>query len=211
MTEAINSALQSAGSSPTTKSATNLANLGSIGYGLYNNYQNQAYQNQLRSYAQDPSKMNAYASKFTKPLTAGLNSAVGNNTQAYLAQRGLSESPQIAAQVQSQAIAPYVQENQKTGYSDALQALNLGGGAANTGAQAANGVSSLAKAFSALGSSNDGNATLKRILQLANSGATPQTTDTPGQALPTEATQTWQPDYTAEMYTPGGAGGGGED
>lgn len=211
MTESINTALQSIGNSPTTKSATNLANLGSIGYGLYNNYQNQAYQNQLRSYAQDPAKMNAYASKFTKPLTAGLNSAVGNNTQAYLAQRGLSESPQIAAQVQSQAIAPYVQENQKTGYSDALQALNLGGGASNTGAQAANGVSSLAKAFSALGDSNDGNAALKRILQLANSGATPQTTDTPGQELPTEAIQNFQPDYTAGMYTPGGAGGGSED
>jgi hypothetical protein len=211
MTESINSALQSVGNSSATKSATNLANLGSIGYGLYNNYQNQAYQNQLRSYAQDPSKMNAYASKFTKPLTAGLNSAVGNNTQAYLAQRGLSESPQIAAQVQSQAIAPYVQENQKTGYSDALQALNLGGGAANTGAQAANGVSSLAKAFSSLGGANNGSAALKQLLQLVNSGSTPQTTDTPGQALPTEQTQTWQPDYTAEMYTPGGAGGGSED
>jgi hypothetical protein len=151
MSESITSALASIGNSSATKGAMDIAQLGSTGYNLYNNYQNQQYQNNLRSYAQDPTKMNEYASKFTKPLDAGLQTSVANNTQAYLAQRGLSESPQISQQVQAQAIAPYVQENQKTGYSDALQALGLGGGA-NTGGQTATAaVSGLAKTLSSLG------------------------------------------------------------
>ena len=100
-------------------------------------YENQQYQNQLRSYAQDPAKMNAYAAQFTQPLNAGLTSAVANNTQGYLASRGLSDSPAISQQVEAQAIAPYVQQNQQAGYNDALQALQVGGGAVNPNNQSA--------------------------------------------------------------------------
>jgi hypothetical protein len=125
--------------------------LGSSGYNLYNQYQNQQYQNNLRSYAQDPAKMNAYAAQFTQPLNAGLTADVGNQSQSYLAQRGLSDSPQISQEVESQALAPYVQQNQQAGYQDALAALGLGGGAINPGAQQQNSQAQLAKTLSGLG------------------------------------------------------------
>jgi hypothetical protein len=135
---------------PELKAGTEVASLGSTAYNLYNQYQNQQYQNLLRSYAQNPAKLNAYAAQFTQPLTAGLTSAVANQTQGYLASRGLSDSPQIAQQVEAQAIAPAIQQNQQQGYNDALQALNLGGGAVPPALQQANGLSALAKAFASL-------------------------------------------------------------
>ena len=105
---------------------------------------------------QNPAKVNALAQQYTQPLTAGLTAAVNNQTQAQLAQAGLSESPEIAQTVEAQAIAPYIQQNQQQGYQDALQALQLGGGAIPPGQQQQNGASALAKAFSQLGGSGLG-------------------------------------------------------
>jgi hypothetical protein len=51
----------------------------------------------------------------------------------------------------AQSIAPYIQQNQQDGYQDALQALQLGGGAVNPNLQSANTISALTKAFSQLG------------------------------------------------------------
>jgi hypothetical protein len=130
---------------PLIQQISPVLSLGSTGYNLYNQYQNQQYQNNLRSFAQDPAKMNAYAAKFTQPLNAGLQTGVANEAQAYLAQRGLSESPQISEQVESQAIAPYIQQNQQQGYQDALQALGLGGGAIPPGQQQQTAQSQLAQ------------------------------------------------------------------
>jgi len=139
---------------PLLQTATSVAGLGSTAYNLYNQYQNQQYQDLLRSYAQNPAKLNAYAQQFTQPLNAGLTAAVNNQTQAQLAQSGLSESPQIAQQVEAQAIAPYIQQNQQAGYADALRALQLGGGAIPPALQQQNGLAALTKAFSQLGSLN---------------------------------------------------------
>ena len=125
--------------------------IGGTGYNLYNQFENQQYQNKLRSYAMDPAKMNAYAQQFTQPLNAGLTAGVANQAQGYLAQRGLSESPQISEQVEAQAIAPYIQQNQQQGYQDALQALGLGGGAINPATQKQNDQSDLAKMFAGFG------------------------------------------------------------
>jgi hypothetical protein len=135
---------------PELQTGLGVAGIGSTAYNMYNQYQNQQYQNLLRSYAQDPTKMNAYAANFTQPLNAGLTSAVANNTQGYLASRGLSDSPAISQQVEAQAIAPYVQQNQQAGYQDALLALQVGGGAVNPNNQSASSIAQLAKAFSAL-------------------------------------------------------------
>ena len=154
--DAITSALSSLNSSGALKGATEVAGLGSTAYNLYNQYENQQYQDLLRSYAQDPSKMNAYAAKFTQPLNAGLTTGVANQAQAYLASRGLSDSPQISEQVEAQAIAPYIQQNQQQGYQDALQALNLGGGAVNPNSQSANTISALAKMFAGGGTGTGG-------------------------------------------------------
>jgi hypothetical protein len=204
---------------PILTPALTAAQVGSTGYNLYNQYQNQQYQNTLRSDAQNPAKVTALAQGYTQPLNAGLTAAVNNQTQAQLAQAGLSESPQISQQVESQAIAPYIQQNQQQGYNDAIQALGLGGGAIPPGQQQQNGISSLAKAFSQLpGQQNlSGASALTRLLQLANAGSygTPSPTTNPTLTdpgatnipyQPTDATldlsSFYQPDYAT-------AGGGG--
>ena len=143
--EEITSALQAI--QPALQPAAEVAGIGSTAYNMYNQYQNQKYQNQLRSYAQDPAKMNAYAAQFTQPLTAGLQTSVANAAQADLATRGLTDSPEISQQVYAQAISPYIQQNQQNGYQNALQALQVGGGAVNPNTQSANTISALAKMF----------------------------------------------------------------
>ena len=148
------SSLSSLASSPAAKGALNLAQVGSTGYNLYNQYQQQQYQNKLRELSTDPAAVSKLAQGYTQPLTAGLQKGVANETQAYLAQRGLSDSPQISEQVQAQAIAPYIQQNQQQGYNLALQALGLGGGAIPPGQQQQTGLASLTKAFSQWGGTN---------------------------------------------------------
>lgn len=146
MPNGLTQALQSI--QPELTTASTAANLGSTAYNMYNQYQNQQYQDQLRSDAQNPQKVNALAAQYTQPLTAGLQTGVANNTQAYLAQRGLSDSPQISEQVQAQAIAPYIQQNQQNGYQNAIQALGLGGGAIPPAMQQQNSLAALTKGFS---------------------------------------------------------------
>ena len=194
--------------------ATQVASLGSTGYNLYNQYQNQQYQNTLRQDAQNPQKVNALAAQYTQPLDAGLTAAVNNQTQAQLAQAGLSESPQISQQVEAQAIAPYIQQNQQQGYNNAIQALGLGGGAIPPQLQQQNSLSALAKGFSQLNgpATLSGASALARLLQLAQPGAsatTPQTAspytgDTGSSpAIPYQPTDNfdlsgfYQPDYSA--------------
>ena len=187
--DAITQAFQSLG--PILKDASGVAQAGSTAYNLYNQYQNQQYQNQLRSYAQDPAKMNAYAAKFTQPLTAGLTTGVANQAQADLATRGLSDSPEISQQVYAQAIAPYIQQNQQQGYQNALQALQVGGGAVNPNLQSTNSINSLAKIFSQLpGASPSGNAGLQ-----LNSTLTNPVDQAPGGVLPDQDPINYTPDY----------------
>lgn len=173
------------------KVAAPVASLASTGYSLYNQYQNQQYQDLLRSYAQNPAKLNAYAQQFTQPLNAGLTTSVANQAQASLAQSGLSDSPQVAQQVYAQAIAPYIQQNQQAGYQDALQALNLGGGAINPATQQANNLAAITKGLSSLG-------------QLGGSGINPAVFAQLMQAGTVQPTQVdtgldYTPDYSSAL------------
>lgn len=187
---------------PLLTDATGVASLGSTAYNFYNQYQNQQYQNKLRSYAQNPAKLNAYAAQFTQPLNAGLTAAVNNQTQAQLAQAGLSESPQIAQEVESQAVAPYIQQNQQQGYNNALQALNLGGGAIPPATQSANSLAALSKAFSQLGtpggSSPNELQLLQNLLGVTNVNGSSQIQN-PFAGLGSEPTA---PIDTSSWYTP---------
>lgn len=203
---------------PLLTDATGVASLGSTAYNLYDQYKNQQYQNLLRSYAQDPTKMNAYAAKFTQPLNAGLTAAVNNQTQAQLAQAGLSESPEIAQTVEAQAIAPYIQQNQQAGYQDALQALNLGGGAIPPAMQQQTGLAALAKAFSQLGRPGGGGGAQPNELQLLQNYLNtmqpnaPSTIPDPSAGIGPESTA---PIDTSSWYTPDyssfAGGGSGSD
>lgn len=184
------SALSSIASNPATTGALDLAQIGSTGYNLYDQYKNQQYQNTLRQDAQNPAKVTALAQQYTQPLTAGLTAAVNNSTQAQLAQAGLSESPQIAQTVEAQAIAPYVQQNQTQGYNLALQALGLGGGAIPPALQQQNSLSALAKAFSQFGGPGSGinPATFAQLMQSGT--VAPLTLD---------SSSDYVPDYSAGM------------
>lgn len=203
---------------PVLAPALQVAQLGSTGYNLYNQYQNQQYQNQLRSFAQDPAKMNAYAAKFTQPLTAGLTAGVANQAQADLATRGLTDSPEISQQVYAQAIAPYVQQNQQQGYQNALQALQVGGGAIPPAQQQQQSLSALAKAFSQFGGGAGGPGSLPTLADyLRTMGTQPQQLDpsqwNPGTAPPPVDTSGWdlggggggQPDLTSSYQPDYGA------
>jgi hypothetical protein len=187
---------------PELKAGTEVAGLGSTAYNLYNQYQQQQYQNQLRSMAQDPAKMNAYAAKFTQPLTAGLTAGVANQAQADLATRGLTDSPEISQQVYAQAIAPYIQQNQQNGYQNALQALQVGGGAISPALQQQNSMAALTKAFSQMGGGNDA---LAKLMSMARSNPAPETTspDLGGISIPdptqlsVDLSGAYQPDYSS--------------
>jgi len=111
------------------KIATPLIGAVGTGGGIWNNIQNAQYQNKLRSLAQNPAKMMAYAQGFEKPLQAGLLKGVENQTQGYAAERGLATSPQIQQALVSQAIAPYLQQQQNQALDAAYKSLGLGGGA----------------------------------------------------------------------------------
>lgn len=73
----------------------------------------------------DPAKMAAKVAMFRHPLDQGLVSGVGNATQGYLAERGLSASPAIQEQVMAQALGPYVNENENTSLMAALRSLGI--------------------------------------------------------------------------------------
>jgi hypothetical protein len=203
MPDGLTSALSSI--QPELQAGTAAASIGSTGYNLYNQYQNQQYQNNLRSYAQDPAKMNAYAAQFTQPLNAGLTSAVANNTQGYLAQRGLTDSPAISQQVEAQAIAPYIQQNQQSGYSNALQALGLGGGAVNPNNQSAASIAALAKAFASL--PGLGKLTPAQMNSFIQGGAVQpaqlsQSTYTPDYSASADLSAVSMPQLSSDVYTP---------
>jgi hypothetical protein len=184
---------------PLLQTLTGVASLGSTGYNLFNQYQNQQYQNTLRSDAQNPAKVTALAQQYTQPLTAGLTAAVNNQTQAQLAQAGLSESPQIAQTVEAQAIAPYIQQNQQQGYQDAIQALGLGGGAIPPALAQQNNLTALAKAFSMFGQPGGSQMNPALFAQLMQQGA----------VQPAQLDQsTYTPDYAATLMPPPAPTGG---
>lgn len=192
---------------PALKVGGEVAGVGSTAYNMYNQYQNQQYQNKLRSFAQDPAKMNQYAAQFTQPLNAGLQTGVANAAQADLATRGLTDSPEISQQVYAQAIAPYIQQNQQQGYQNAIQALGLGGGAVNPNNSSPNTISALAKMFAGQTAPADlsGASALTRIQQLAASGAAPQTTpyDMGDMSIPYQPMQQFDaPAQDLSSYTP---------
>lgn len=87
--------------------------------------------NQYLDLTNNPEKSAALVRSMTQPLNQNLVQDVGNQTQAYLAERGLSESPQISQAVLSQALAPYEQQNQQTALDEYYRNLALGLSAAN--------------------------------------------------------------------------------
>jgi len=82
-------------------------------------------QKYVTSLLQNPTKMAAATAGYTQPLTAGLTSDITNQVQANLAERGMGSSPAAFTQQLTQALAPYIQQNQQTGLNALMQSLGL--------------------------------------------------------------------------------------
>lgn len=114
---------------------------GLAGVGTISDFLQQRQQAAARSRLQalsNPATQAADIASLTQPLNAGLVSNVENQTQGYLGERGLNESPAITSEVVSQALAPYVQQNQAQAMNEFQQQLaalqaSLGGSGIDTG------------------------------------------------------------------------------
>lgn len=86
------------------------------------------YQNFVMNLIKDPAKLTQMVLKAQRPLDNALVQAINNRVQADLASRGLSQAPGVFAAEQSQAIAPYIQQNEQTAMQQVLASLGLPAG-----------------------------------------------------------------------------------
>lgn len=86
------------------------------------------YQNFINDLMMHPEKLAAMAAKLQKPLDNSLVQGVTNTVQGDLAQRGLSQAPGIFAATESQALAPYQQQNANTALQAVMSMLGLPAG-----------------------------------------------------------------------------------
>ena len=119
-----------------------------VGMGTVGNYlsyaeakraldQQMAWNKWVQQLVSNPAAFQKFAAGYTQPLTAGLTQGVLNQDQAWLATHGLSQSPAIAGDIVNQSLAPYIQQQQNQGVSNALAALGTGDGNSNLASSAA--------------------------------------------------------------------------
>ena len=118
------------------KPLTALATAGGAGANLYTGIQNannlgnyNSTQQYIQNLVKNPQAMQKAAASYTQPLSAGLTDSVTNQVQAQLAERGLGGSPSALSSSLTQALAPYIQQNQSTGLNTLLQSLGVAGAA----------------------------------------------------------------------------------
>jgi hypothetical protein len=108
--------------------------LGTAGAGITGNIMNAITRGQQTSDLQSaekkltnlpPGALAGMVTKETAPLNQNLISSVGNMVQADVAGRGLAESPGVFAATETQALAPFQQQNQGTALQLVLQKLGL--------------------------------------------------------------------------------------
>ncbi len=80
----------------------------------------------------NPAKFASYVQGFEQPLQAGLTADVNRNASAFGAEHGLGSSPGVMQDIETQALAPYLQQQQSQGENAALQALGIYSGAPTT-------------------------------------------------------------------------------
>jgi len=81
--------------------------------------QQAAYTKYVTNLVQNPAQISKMATSEAAPLSQALQQTVMNAVQGDMAARGLSQAPGIFGATESQALAPYVQQN----YNTALQAV----------------------------------------------------------------------------------------
>ena len=86
------------------------------------------YQNYIMDLMKNPQKLAALVAKLQKPMDNALVQGVTNQVQGNMAERGLSQAPGIFAASQSQALAPYEQQNYNTALQSVMQMLGMPSG-----------------------------------------------------------------------------------
>jgi len=109
-----------------------LAQLGIAGAGETGNILQQAKANSYRDFIMgllnNPQRLATMTNKLAAPLSGALTQSVENQVQGNVASRGLSQAPGIFAASESQALAPFVQNNQNTALQAIMQALGVPAG-----------------------------------------------------------------------------------
>jgi hypothetical protein len=185
--------------SPTGKGIGTLAELGGAGAGLYGNIsadqQRAAAAKQAQANANlTPQQLSAMVSGAQQPLNAGLVQAITGNVNANLAEQGLSQAPGLIATAESQALAPFQQNNQQAALQLVLAKLGLPAEFAKTIPQNAN----LAPLLSMLFKGQATPSTNPNPFQTTGPNPPPPTTD---QSTPGGGTQG---DYSfGDLFAPG--------
>lgn len=117
------------------KGLNSLLSLAGTGTNIFSGIQNMQ-QNQRLANAQkyvtdlvtNPAKMTQATAAYTAPLTAGLTDEITNQVQGNLSERGLGSSPAAFTQQLTQALAPFVQNNQNQGFQNLMASLGLASG-----------------------------------------------------------------------------------
>ena len=109
-----------------------LLNLGSSGLGMFGNLMNdiqrQGQLNMIKKNEKtlgDPTQLAKQVASATQPLNEGLVQSVDNTVKGSLAESGLSQAPGILATTESQALAPFEQQNQNTALQLVMERLGL--------------------------------------------------------------------------------------
>lgn len=145
-------------SGPAGKGIATLGELGATGAGLAGNLSADRQRAQAASLAQKnanltPQQLAEMVKSGTQPLDRGLIQAITGNVNANLSEQGLSEAPGLIATAESQALAPFQQQNQQTALQLVLQKLGLPAEFARTIPPNANLAPLLAMLFKGSGSS----------------------------------------------------------
>lgn len=117
-------------SGSTGKGIATLGELGATGLGLAGNLSADKQRQQAADAAKanmnlTPQQLAAMVSSAQRPLDAGLVQAISGKTNANLAEMGLSQAPGLIATAESQALAPFEQNNQQAALNLVLAKLGL--------------------------------------------------------------------------------------
>lgn len=103
-----------------------LGEIGNLLAGAAANKQESALSAQEKKIANlTPAQLTAMVTSAEKPIDNGLVQQINNSVQADMASRGLAEAPGIFAAGESQALAPYIQQNYQTALNQVMQQLGL--------------------------------------------------------------------------------------
>jgi hypothetical protein len=109
-----------------------LLQTGIAGAGEAGNILQQVKANQYRDFVMgllnNPGRLATMTNQLAAPLSGALTQSVENQVQGNVASRGLGQAPGIFAANESQALAPYVQQNQNTALQSIMQALGVPAG-----------------------------------------------------------------------------------